>query len=103
MPKFNLKGEAHEWVAWSGQNCRRLRAAVLEWVLMSPAKGEEFLRRVVNDPKYRKVFLGYYTTVAAVLSRHSVETQPPMLFLEQIQKVREELEAEERLLESARR
>ena len=31
------------------------------------------------------------------------ETQPPLLFLERIQKVKEELEAEERLLESARK
>ena len=92
-PEFNLKEKAFEWVAWSGKNCRRLRAAVLEWVLMSPAQGEEFLRRAGNEPEFRKVFLGYYMTVAAVLSRLGVETQPPLLFLERIQKVKEELEA----------
>ena len=65
---------------------------------MNPALGEEFLRKVGSDPGFRKVFLGYYTTMTAVLSRLGVETKPPLLFLERIQKVKEDLEAEERLL-----
>ena len=68
-----------------------------------PCPGGEVPQESGERPEFRKVFLGYYTAVAAALSRLCVETQPPLLFLERIQKVKEELEAKKRLLESARR
>lgn len=79
-----------EWVAWANDHDRWLRAAVLEWVLMDPTQGAEFLQHVENDLEFCNVFLGHYTTVKAVLSRLGVkEIRQPMFFLERIQKVKE--------------
>ena len=77
--------------------------AVLEWVLMNPTQGPMFLSLVGMDPEFRKVFLGHYHDVKAVLVRlGSAPIIPPLFFLEQIEKARGDLDAELKLLEVAR-
>ena len=65
VPEFRMRETVLTWVMWASKNDRRLCAAVLEWVLMNPTQGQEFLRRVGRDPKFRKVFLNHYTTIKA--------------------------------------
>ena len=71
---------------------------------MNPSQVPLFLRCVGSDPELRKVFLGHYHDVEAVLGRlGSTCINPPMFFLERIECVKADLEAEEKLLEVARR
>ena len=76
---------------------------VLEWVLTNPAQGPKFLSHVGNDPDFRKTFLGHYHDVEGIMRRLGADpTPPPMFFLDKIQKAKEDLETEQRLLELAR-
>ena len=62
-----------------------------------------FLSRIGTDPEFRKVFLGHYHDVEAVLRRlGSVPINPPMFFLERIEKARADLDSEMKQLEIAR-
>ena len=63
---------------------------------MNPSQGPLFVRRVGSDPEFRKVFLGHYHDIEAVLGRlGSTRINPPMFFLEQIERVKADLDAEE--------
>ena len=104
VPEFGLEETALTWVNWARDHDRRLRAAVLEWVLMNPTQGPLFLSRVGTDPDFRKVFLGHYHDVGTVLGRlGSAPIKPPFFFLERIEKAKGDLDAELKLLEVARR
>ena len=104
VPEFGMEETALTWVRWASDNDRRLCAAVLEWVLMNPTQGPALLRQIGSDPEFRKVFLGYYHTIEVVMVRlESTGINPPMFFLERIECVKQDLDAEEKLLEIARR
>ena len=73
-----MEETALTWVTWARDNDRRLCTAVLEWVLMNPSQGPLFLRQVGSDPEFRKVFLGHYHDIGAVLGRlGSTRINPP--------------------------
>ena len=98
-----MKEPAVKWVNWAWDHSRRLRAAVLEWVLMNPLQGPKFLNSVGNDSDFRKTFLGHYHDVEGVMRRLGADpTPPPTLFLDKMKKVKEALELEQRLAELAR-
>ena len=68
---------------------------------MNPTQGPAFLRRIGSDPEFRKVFLGHYHTIEAVMTRlGATGISPPMFFLERIERVKQDLDAEEKLLET---
>ena len=69
VPEFGLEETVLTWVNWARDHDRRLRVAVLEWVLMNPTQGPLFLSRVGSDPEFRKVFLRHYHDVESVLVR----------------------------------
>ena len=103
VPELSVQEPAVKWVNWAWDHDRRLRAVVLEWVLTNPTQGLQFLNCVGTDPEFRKVFLGHYHDVEGVLRRLDLEpVLPPMFFLEKIEKVRQELETEQKLLEIAK-
>ena len=103
VPEFGLKEPAVTWVNWARDQDRRLHAAVLEWVLTNPTQGPLFLNRVGSDPEFQKVFIGHYHDVEGVLRRLGSEPiLPPLFFLERIKKAKQDLEAEQKLLEIAR-
>ena len=69
---------------------------------MNPTQGPMFLRQIWSDPEFRKVFLGHYLTIQAVMGRlGSTGISPPLFFLERIECVRQDLDAE-KLLKIAR-
>ena len=52
---------------------------------MNPSQGPLSLRQVGSDPEFRKVFLGHYHDIEAMLGRlGSMRIDPPMFFLERI-------------------
>ena len=103
VPEFGLEETAVTWVNWAWNQDRRLRPAVLEWVLTNPTLGPLFLNRLGLGPKFRKVFISYYHDVEGVLRRLGSEPiLPPLFFLERIEKAKQDLEAEQKLLEIAR-
>ena len=100
VPEFGMEETAVTWVTWARDP--RLRAAVMEWVLLNPSQGPLFLHRVGMDPEFRKVFLGHYHDVEAMLGRlGSAPISPPMFFLERIEKARADLDSEMQLLSVA--
>ena len=50
VPEFGMEETAVTWITWARDNERKLRAAVLEWVLMNPSQGPLFLCPVGTDP-----------------------------------------------------
>ena len=69
---------------------------------MNPSQGPLFLRWVGTYPEFRKVFLGHYHDVEAMLRRlGSAPINPPMFFLERIEKANEDLDSGMKLLEVA--
>ena len=80
MPNFGSQATSQEWVSWARVNDRRLRAAVLEWVLIDPSRGEKFIKKVANSPEFRKAFSGYFTSTAAVMVRLGAPEPKPLLF-----------------------
>ena len=63
VPELGMEVAGFTWIALAQDNDRWLRAAVLEWILMDPEQGQEFLRRACSDPEFRKIFLSHYTTI----------------------------------------
>ena len=102
VPEFGMEETAQTWVTWASDNDRRLRAAVLEWVLMNSTQGPAFLCRIGSNPEFGKVFLGHYHTIEAVMTRlGSTGISPPMFFLYRIERVKQDLDNKEKLLETA--
>ena len=93
VPDLGAQAPAREWISWVKRCDRQLRARVLEWVLMDPARGAVFL---TNDMDFRRTFCGYYTSVVTTLVHlRALEPKTPMFFLEKIEKVWRALEEEE--------
>ena len=66
-----------------------LQAAVLEWILIDPSRGDKFLKNVANSPDFRKAFSGYFTSTAAVMVHLGApEPKPPLFFLDKIEKAK---------------
>ena len=103
VTSFGIRATPQELVSWAQANDRRLRAGILEWILMDLMRGEEFIKRISNNPNFRSKFSGYFPSTSAVMVRLGApEPKPPLFFLEKIEKVKKALEVEEKWLEAAR-
>ena len=102
VPELDIEAPGLKWIAWAQDHNRRMRAAVLEWVLMDLTGGPEFLQRGCNDVEFRKIFLSHYTPIESVLSRlGAAEITTTVFFVDRIELVRKALETEEKLLDYA--
>ena len=50
VPSFGIRATPREWVSWARAKNRQLQACVLEWILLDPTRGEEFIKRISNHP-----------------------------------------------------
>ena len=97
VPSFGTRATAQEWVSWSWTHDRRMRACILELVLMDPRRGAEFIKRISVDADFRTKFCGYYTSILAVLVRlRAPEPKPPIFFLDKVERLQQALKVEEK-------
>ena len=103
VPSFGTRATILEWITWSRTHDRWMRACILEWILMDPTRGAEFIKQLSAEAGIRTRFSGYYTTVATVLVRlRAPEPAAPVFLLDKVERLHQALKTEENWLESAR-
>ena len=81
-----------------------MRAAVLEYVLADPTRGFRFLDQINEGLEFRRVYVGFYTSVEGTLVRVRAPKPKTLDFcLEKLQKVRQALKEEEQYLVVSRK
>ena len=67
VPNLGRQATVREWTSWARLHNRQLSAGMLEWILMDPVRGQEFIKNIAKHTDFRRAYSSYYTSTAATL------------------------------------